>query len=222
MEEYFIKIGYMKPSSILKDSWREVQPEYSNEMELDCENPKVRVHDNSSITEIFGLFFSNEVLQDILKYTNLAFRNKRQKERISERDKKWYDLSEDELLKYISIIIFMGIAKLPEYNLHWSTKTHFQSNLIKEAMSINRFKAIGRYLAIGSNIKGNKLSRIQALSDKIQQASLQYYVPCKNLSIDESMIGFTGKHELKQYMPMNPANGASKLFSYVNQQLDIA
>ena len=108
-----------------------MQPEYSNEMELDCENPKVRVHDNSSITEIFGLFFSNEVLQDILKYTNLAFRNKRQKERISERDKKWYDLSEDELLKYISIIIFMGIAKLSDYSLHWSTKTHFQSNLKK-------------------------------------------------------------------------------------------
>lgn len=31
---------------------------------------------------------------------------------------------------------------------------------------------------------------------------MDYYLPNKQLSIDESMIGFTGRHELKQYMPM--------------------
>lgn len=66
----------------------------------------------------------------------------------------------------------MGILKLPEHSLHWSTKTHFQSNLIKETMSINCFKAIGRHLAIAPSIKGDKLSGSVLQAFEILQTDL--------------------------------------------------
>ncbi|CAG9335213.1 unnamed protein product [Blepharisma stoltei] len=105
MDAYPIKMGCMQPTDSGFQGWNEVQPEYFEEMEVECEKPNIRVPDNYSITEIFNLFFTSEVLQDIVSYTNQTFESKRSRGKLKERDEYWHELSEIELLKYIIIIM---------------------------------------------------------------------------------------------------------------------
>ena len=182
-------------------------------MDFDSEAPIVNLPQTISIEDAFRAFFKDEILEDIVHHTNNAFQHKVNKNTVLKlRDQRWYPLDKSELLKYIGIIITMGQIKLPELSYHWKIHSIFTSGLVSKTMSINRFKAIGRYLATGPIDKEDKLSRIRTLSDSIQESSIKFYLPRKELSVDESMIGFTGRHEFKQYMPMKPTKWGFKAF----------
>ena len=86
--------------------------------------------------------------------------------------------------------------------MHWQTHQFWTSNLIKSTMSADRFMQINKFIEIGEKNSLDKLHRIKWKSNHIQVVSNQIYSPNTNLCTDESMIGFKGRHSLKQCMPM--------------------
>ncbi len=74
-------------------------------------------------------------------------------------------------------------------------------------MTIDQFYLINTYLKLGNPDPNDKLARIREISNQIELFSRR-----KNLSIDESMIAYKGKHSLKQYMPMKPTKWGFKAF----------
>ena len=85
----------------------------------------------------------------------------------------------------------MGINKLPEASMHWDTSGLWYSCFISSTMSRNQFEAIG------NPRRDKKLARIEAISDIINRKSQLFYKPRTELSIDESMIAYKGRHGLK-------------------------
>ena len=51
----------------------------------------------------------------------------------------------------------MGIVKIPKYTMHWESEGLWNRYIVVKTMSSNRIKAIGRYLAVGTLEKENKI-----------------------------------------------------------------
>ena len=158
--------------------------------------------------EILNLFI-DDFLDIVVEKTNQAFQFST---REGSRDEYFQILNRVELKKYIGILIMMGIQKLPEIESHWATHGMWNSNLITSTMSRNKFEAIGTYLSIGDPRSDKKLARTERLSEIINEKCRAFYSPRAELSIDESMIAYKGRHGLRQYIPMKPTKWGFKVF----------
>ena len=151
-------------------------------------------------------------MQDICDRTNSAYNEKTENRQKTRRETFWRELTVQELKSYFGVKIMMGIDKKPSYTMHWQKNNLWQSTFITSVMTRDRFQIIERFLSIGDKSLSDQLSRIRKISNHIQEKSLASYHPASQLSIDESMIGFKGRHSLKQYLPMKPTKWGFKVF----------
>ncbi|KAG5868686.1 hypothetical protein JTB14_036596 [Gonioctena quinquepunctata] len=93
-------------------------------------------------------------------------------------------------------------------------------NEIANTISLKRFLTILRYLHINNNenapTKGDpnfdKLYKLKPMVTHLNQKFKEIFSPARQLSIDESMVGFKGRSSLKQYMPMKPTKRGFKIW----------
>jgi len=77
-------------------------------------------------------------------------------------------------------------------------------------MPLKRFLKLLRYIHLNDNQKMlprssesfDKLFKIRPLIDHLNNIYKILYNPSQNLSVDESMVAFTGRSTMKQYMPL--------------------
>ena len=72
------------------------------------------------------------------------------------------------------------------------------------------------FLKLDDASSEDKISRIKAMPNLIQEKLLALYLPAKQLDIDESMIGFKGKYSLKQYISNKTIKLGFERICYVN------
>ncbi|CAG4955700.1 unnamed protein product [Parnassius apollo] len=120
-----------------------------------------------------------------------------------------FEIDKPKLRTFLAILCFTGYHELPSERAYWSLDEDLGVPLIANCMSRNRFSDIKRNLhfvdnslAEGSN---DKMFKMRPLCDLIQKkSSCQWGVFHENLSIDESMIIYFGRHPAKQYIMEKP------------------
>lgn len=109
---------------------------------------------------------------------------------------------------------FIGILLISGYNNHssvirlWSQHDDLRNNLVYNSMRRDRFKEIMRFLHFEDNDKGgtrenpnqDKLWKLRPLTDHLKAKMIENFHPEQNLSFDESMIAYYGKHGCKQFI----------------------
>ena len=165
-----------------------------------------------SAVNIFDFFFSDEVLQEIVNRTNSAQATSVALDKAKGHHLKWKELTINELKVYMGMLIMMGINKLPTLKMHWQNHGMWDNILLRLSMTASRFQQISRYLALGEKNPEDPLARVRSLSNAIQAKSIELYSPANNIAIDESMIAFKGRHNLRQYMPLKPTRYGFKAF----------
>lgn len=137
----------------------------------------------------------------------------------SSRFLQWNETSAVEMKAYVALNIAMGLCSKPNiadyWNTFWLTTTPF-----KQVMSRNRYQLLSSFLHFNDNEKQiergqpgyNPLFKIQTLLDIVDPLYESYYVPGKNLSIDESIVKFKGHIFFRQYMPAKPTKWGLKEF----------
>lgn len=79
--------------------------------------------------DLFQLFFRNNVIRKLCSNTN-----KQAAKRISEGLQfKWTDVTPTDFLKYLALVIFMGLLKLGSVKAYWRQKKTFFSAISKES-----------------------------------------------------------------------------------------
>lgn len=53
---------------------------------------------------------------------------------------KWNDCDAAEMKKFLGLLIWMGLKKLPKISDYWSTDALYENNVVKRVMSRNRFE----------------------------------------------------------------------------------
>ena len=68
-----------------------------------------------------------------------------------ERSEEWKPVTVIEMKNFIGLIFVTGIVRKPKLELYWSTRGIFQTPIISQTMSRNRFQIIQWYLQFRDN-----------------------------------------------------------------------
>lgn len=159
-----------------------------------------------SIVELFELFFDEDIVDLFVTESNryAIFVNAENP-----------NITPNEIKTFIAILILSGYNPLPNKRLYWDNQDDTRNILVVNSMRRNRFEQILRFLHCKDNTQidnRNKMWKIQPLIDKIKSKCLQYFEPEQNLSYDESMVKYYGKHSCKQFIRNKPIRFGYKIW----------
>ncbi|XP_037499668.1 piggyBac transposable element-derived protein 2 [Rhipicephalus sanguineus] len=155
--------------------------------------------------DIFMLFFTTEVIREICNYTNkYAGTHIFEKPSYSERDGSWSEVTEEEMRKFIGLLVYMGIVQVPRLRCYWSERHIFSGILLPSVMPWKRFKALLAFLSVSDPEKtvashGN-LHRMTSLLQHMNNSFALHFQPCQNLSVEERTVKFKGRAGIQKYM----------------------
>ncbi|XP_068164099.1 piggyBac transposable element-derived protein 4-like isoform X2 [Antennarius striatus] len=169
--------------------------------------------------DAFDLFFPDEILQIILRSTNLQGRR-------SVND--WKDLNEEELHAYLGLLILAGVFKARHESTRglWDNETG--RPVFAAAMSENRFVQIGAVLCFDDALsrtgrhRKDELAPIRDLWDRWSSRLSKMFHPGRDVCIDEQLLPFRGHCSFRQYMPTKRAHYGLKLWALCDVQTSYA
>jgi len=120
-----------------------------------------------------------------------------------------------DVRQFCGILLVSGYHTLPEESHYWSNQPDLGVTVVSEAMSSKRFQAIKRYFHVADNRQleqGNKVAKIKPLYDELNKNLTQFGVFHSQLSIDESMVPYFGRHSCKMFIRGKPIRFGYKLW----------
>ena len=161
---------------------------------------------DSTPIELFDIFYSNTIMELIVEETNRY---------ASQHGVHDFNLSQPELKVFLGVILLSGYHILPREILYWSRDEDVGVPLVADKMARTRFQEIKRFLHLADNMnlqKEDKLAKIQHYLDECKKLLSQFGVFAKNISIDEQMVPYFGRHTLKQYIRGKPIKFGMKMW----------
>ena len=157
---------------------------------------------------LFGVFFDDDVISMIVENSILYARSK---------GNNTFTTTPDELRAFLGILIVSGYNPAPRRHLYWARDADVHNEAISSAMTRNRFTEMMRYLHCCDNARldaDDKLSKVRPLVSMVNERFLTYFTFFKtqNLSIDESMVPYFGKHGAKQFIRGKPIRFGYKMW----------
>lgn len=127
------------------------------------------------------------------------------------RFKKWKPISVSEFQTFIGVILLMGIIKLNRLTDYWKRHYLFDFKL-QNYMSRNRFFMILRALNVQSIPGTESIKKVYSLIDIFNKTMEKIYYPSKELTVDESLILWTGRLRFRQYIKNKAHKYGIKLY----------
>nr|CAH7748238.1 unnamed protein product [Callosobruchus chinensis] len=176
--------------------------------------------DAKTPVECFDFLFDNQMIEDIVKWTNYTVRN---------TDRK-------EIRAVIGLLYLVGTYKAAKLNIEDLFATDGTGiEKFRKTMSLQRFTILLSCLRFDNvanreeRKKIDKLAALRSALDKFVENSQNIYTPSEYLTIDEKLEAFRGRCAFRQFMPNKPARyevyvGAQPdgPFSVSNKPFDVA
>lgn len=177
----------------------------------------------TSELECWNLFFSNDMLQNVLTYTNA---------RIERKMASYPDLSKHtymkvcsmvELKAVIGLLYIAGLIRSGRQNLSdlWASDGT-GVEIFRLVMSEQRFHFIQSCLCFDEDTsreerkKIDNLAPIRELFEEFVENCKTAYIPGDCLTIDEMLIAFRGRCRFRQYIPSKPSKYGIKIIALVD------
>ena len=185
--------------------------------------------DNSNPMAYFKLFFTDNLIGDIVKYTNQYAQieiNKKLRTKPDYVDRDWSldgsnNLSERELWAYIGVCIILSVNPTRQIR-HLFSSDPFMSNAgIRNVFTLKRFLKIGHYFCVSDKSVEppkdsehyDKLFKIRPVVEHLNKMFPKYYGHGKNQTVDESSVKMKSKDSVRMFSPLKPAKFAWKVWS---------
>lgn len=184
--------------------------------------PIIRQHARNakSALECFGLFITNEMILDIVNYTNI---NIRETSSSWKNSANYNETSEIEIKALLGLLYLAGVFKSSHRLLSelWNTDGT-GIDIFRTTMNLRRFQFLLRCLRFDNKNnraerkKIDKLAPIRAIVDMFSDNCQAAYTPSQYLTIDEKLEMFRGRCSFRQYMPNKPAKYGLKIHALVD------
>ena len=175
----------------------------------------INLDENSSALDIFHSFVTPALLANIERETNL-YATQHPETSSSRRDHLPFNSTTSEELKvFLACSIMMGVVRLPDILLYWSTDGMTEVPFFRKTMPRDRYIKIMRNLHFQDNELDDgtdRLFKIRPLLDAFIANFQAAYCPEKHISVDESMLKFHDRLKFKQYNPSERARFGLKLY----------
>lgn len=172
--------------------------------------------------ECWSLYFTNRILEDIARNTNIKISAKKLK-----YNKDHHYLVKptciSEVKAVMGLLYLAGLYKSNRQNLSdlWATDGT-GIDIFRKTMSYQRFYILLQCLRFDNpenrteRKKIDKLAAIRAVFEELVQNFQTYYTPSEYLTIDEKLEAFRGRVSFLQYIPNKPAKYGIKVFALVD------
>lgn len=133
--------------------------------------------------------------------------------------RKWSTVTWDEVEAFIAILIYMGIVKVPQMHLYWSTDNLIHQERVSSIMTQTLFPQTRRFFHLADNSSAlpredpsfNKISRVRQFFDSVLKNSQTLYRLDWEASTDETMVPHRGCLSFKQNTKNKPVRWGIKL-----------
>ena len=207
---------------------QEFQPVHNTQSEFELLTPGRRpqgvdpasgITPESKASDCFRALWTDQIHQNLCQAINSYAEKRVQMNNPAKKHSvfaKWEPVTVYELWKLFILIIAMGLNPLPAMRKYWSKKEVYNSPLFRKLFSKDRFEAIfSSMLHVGNKDSEGKEKIEPFLNDLVTNFNKVYY-PFQNLSLDEMVIGFTGRRQFKQYNASKPKKYHIKSFGLVD------
>ena len=200
----------------LGESWSETLADFDIEAFTAPSGPTFVVPDDPKALDFFSRLFGDDLIGRIVEETNKYARKKLEDSSRSH----WQDVTLAEMKAFLGVTVVMGINRLPELELFWSSDEFFGNRGIQTVFTRDRFKAISRFLHFNNpdeepsleDPHRDRLYKVRPIIDYLLGTFQASYNPHQNISVDEGMIGFRGRISFRQYMPNKPQKYGFKVW----------
>ena len=151
-----------------------------------------------SPVQFFELFIDEEVVQHLVMQSNQHALFKNYPE---------LKLTVEELKCVLGILINTGYNENPQRKLNWDQGDDVRNYMVYEAIRRDRFVQIMQSMHCADNTQLNdtdKFTKLRPILDLLKGRFLKHFNPTRDLSFDESMIKYYGKHGCKQFIRGKP------------------
>ncbi|CAH1997194.1 unnamed protein product [Acanthoscelides obtectus] len=183
----------------------------------------VQVDDIPDVLDVFESFFDDALIELIVEETNrFAVQfiiNNHGKLKEQSRVRKWTQTNKNEIRTLLGLLILQGINPKPEYKMYFSRRHSIETPFFPKVMSERRFHLLIKFLhfvdnsTINENTKCRKLAKILPVLNHLRGKFMSTYLPERDVSIDESLIGWKGRLSWKQYIPSKRKRFGMKMFA---------
>lgn len=197
--------------------WKDISEEVPNINEFIGECTINVSIDSKTPFEIYKLFLTDEIIIKMVEETNkyatsyININNLKPKSRLN----LWKDTNYAEMLKFLGIMIVMGLSKVPHINDYWSKKPIYRNEYICSIMKRDRFLLLLRcwhFSNNDSNANMDKLHKIRDIYVRLLKNFNTTLTPGKYLVIDETMIPWRGRLKFRQYIKNKSHRYGIKLY----------
>lgn len=133
------------------------------------------------------------------------------------RERNWKDVTVDEMSAFIGLYLAMGMVKKPTIESYWSQGDRlwlYETPSFSKVMIRDRFELILQFLHANDNAKciprgqpgHDPAHKVRPILDLLNVNFKTAYNPGRDLTVDESMVGFKGRNYTVQYMPGKKAH----------------
>lgn len=172
--------------------------------------------DKKSPNQCFSLFISDNMIADIVNYTNEKIRLQ------SSNDPQKSETTLVEMKALFGLLFLSGLARSGRQNtidLH-----RWYRNVFRDTVCRNRFVFLLQNLRFDSTatrserIKIDRLAAIRSIFEHIVKNCQDVYIPYENLTLDEELVAFRGRCGFRQYIPSKPAKYGIKIYALVDNR----
>lgn len=180
-------------------------------------NPGVQapLDENSSELDCLSVLLSDDIQDDMIRMINEFAEYKK---RINNPPRRrsvyntWKPIDRHELLKFLAVLVAMGLNKKPSIKDYWSTFAPQYNPWYHEMFPRDRFEAIYHTMLHASDIDAQSKDKIEPFLNKLLGKFQEAFYPFQNLSLDEMVIGWKGHWKYKQYNASKPRKYHIKTF----------
>lgn len=120
----------------------------------------------------------------------------------------------------------MGLVRMPNYDMYWSTHDLVMLKQLTSYMSRDRFLNILSFLHAADNSQMPPRDspdydlgfKIRNISDMLIQRWQDSYKPYREISVDETLVPFKGRTKLLQYIPSKPHKWGIKTWTLADSK----
>jgi hypothetical protein len=121
------------------------------------------------------------------------------------RSEQWKPVTVYEMKKFLGLMFLTGLILKPKLEWYWSTRGIVLRPIFSQMMSRNRFQIIHRYLHFNDTIaigtSEDRLYKIWPILDTVVSNFKSNYIPEREISLDEGMLGWRGHLHFCVYNP---------------------
>ena len=133
------------------NSWNEIKSEsdaeFMEEHGLDEDVTSLTEDNTIDPNDRYRRFITEEIIDLIVRETNRYVEQYFQTHEITSRSKfrQWKPTTDQEMLKFLGIIIQMWLVQTPKLSHYWSSSQLYGSEIIRNSMSRERFELLLKF-----------------------------------------------------------------------------